>query len=361
MSEPAFRLFVVGRLRGVTRARLSHAVEAAGGRLARSLSSRVDLVALSHRSATTVLSDAPPLAVPAGIPGRARLVSELTLKRKLGLLPRNVNWRDLSRADVEHASGLDPAVIDALALFDVLDPVDDCYSFRDLRSAREAHRLLELGFGLSEIAESAALLGLAGRGLYDTALAEAPWGDVMQKVGERLGRLNGQLELALDHDCETADEVFTRAEECEATGDLHEAERLYHIARAMDRMDPVIPFNLGNVLDGRGYPGEAALYYQEALARDPNFVEAWVNLAAVYEKMCRPAEAEACLRRAVDNDPSFNPALYNLARLLTLQERLSEAASLWDLYLAHRPDPIHAKNAARMRAYCNVAKRWQPD
>ena len=51
MAAPGFCLYVVGRLRGIPRGRLAAAVQAAGGHLVRTPSSRVDLVAVSHSSA----------------------------------------------------------------------------------------------------------------------------------------------------------------------------------------------------------------------------------------------------------------------------------------------------------------------
>ena len=68
MEAPGFCLYVVGRLRGIPRGRLATAVQAAGGHLARTPSSRVDLVAVSHSSALVTLVEAPPPALPAGIP-----------------------------------------------------------------------------------------------------------------------------------------------------------------------------------------------------------------------------------------------------------------------------------------------------
>jgi hypothetical protein len=90
-------------------------------------------------------------------------------------------------------------------------------------------------------------------------VTEAPWGDLMQQVGSRLGRLDGQLELALEDGCETVDKIFASAEDCECAGDFNGAERLYRIANRIDRTDPVIPFNLGNVLDSLGRSREAVL------------------------------------------------------------------------------------------------------
>jgi hypothetical protein len=69
-AAPKFSHLVVGRLHGLTRMRLTHVVQEVGGELAARPSSRVDLVALAHGSARTVLGDAPPLALPKGVDAR---------------------------------------------------------------------------------------------------------------------------------------------------------------------------------------------------------------------------------------------------------------------------------------------------
>ncbi len=352
MEARRFCLYVVGRLRRVTRGRLALAVEAAGGRLVRTLSGRVDVVALSHGSALQVLAQAPPPRLPAGVPERAAVISEGTLLRRLGLLHQTAEHRTVTSEEVERASGLGAEVVRCLALYDVLEPADGSFSFRDVRVAREVRRLLDHGFGLDDIAEASMALGRSGRGLFDTSVTEAPWGELMQWFGGRLGRLDGQLELPLEESCASVDEVFAQAEQCELAGDLAEAERLYGIALRMDRTDPVIPFNLGNVLDALGRPGEAVLQYRHALSRDGAFGEAWINIAALQETAGRPAEAEASLRRALEARSDFDLALYNLALLLTRARRYAEALPIWDRYLAVRPSAHKATTAMRLRALC---------
>jgi tetratricopeptide (TPR) repeat protein len=235
----------------------------------------------------------------------------------------------------------------------VLEPVDAVFSFRDLRAAREARRLLSCGFGPAEIVAASTELARVGRGLFDTSIADAPWGDLMQRVGGRIGRLTGQYELALDEDYESLDGIFARAEDAEVRRDRAEAERLYRIALRMDAWDPVIPFNLGNVLDAAGRTQEAALSYQHAIARDPTFAEAWVNLAVLQERDGRSSDAEVSLRRALHSRPDMDAALFNLARLLTNTSRHQEALPLWERYLAL----AEAENrglASKMRALCRL-------
>ncbi len=355
MSERSFSLYVVGRVAGLTRERLALAVHAAGGRLARSPSDRPDLIALSHRSAVTALVDAPRLVLPRGTPAGASLISEFTLKRRLGLLSETPQHRHLSAEDIERGSGLDPGAIRCLALYDVLEPVAGQFAFRDLRAAREACRLLKRGFDLGEIVGAALELMRIGRGLFDTSVAEAPWGELMQSFGERRGRLNGQYVLPLAEERASLDEILSRAESLAEAGDLAGAERWYRIALTMDRSDPVIPFNLGNIVDELGRPGEAMLLHRQAIGRDPTFADAWVNLAALQEAEGRAVDAEASLRRALDSNSRFPLALHNLGLLLTRSARFAEALSVWDRYLALQPLPEDATAAVRLRALCRMS------
>ena len=287
-------------------------------------------------------------------------ISELTLKRRLGLLQESGGHRHLSAEDLERASGLSPEVIDCLVLFDVLEPVEGQFGFRDLRAAREAGRLLRLGFGLDEIVEASVVLRQSGRGLHDTAVTEAPWGELMQRVGGRTGRLNGQYVLPLEEECASADELVAQAEICEDAGDLTGAERLYRIAHRIDRLDPVIPFNLGTIVDRLGRPREAMLFYQQAIGRDPDFPDAWVNMAALQEAAGETARSEESLRRALACAPAHPLALFNLGRLLTSAERFAEAVPVWERYLATSPSGEDRRTASRLRLLCRAAMSGPP-
>jgi tetratricopeptide (TPR) repeat protein len=253
--------------------------------------------------------------------------------------------------------------VECLALYDVLDPIEGQFGFRDLRAAREVKRLLQLGFGLDEIVEAALLLQRSGRGLFDTSLSEAPWGEIVQEVAGRLGRLDGQYTLPLDEPDESADEIVERAETCEDRNDFAEAERLYRIALQMDGADPIIPFNLGNTLDALGRTREAALAYHQAIARDPTFAEAFVNLAALEEAAGRTGAAEAFLRKALAVQPHFGTALYNLAMVLTRAGAYEEAADLWQRYLAGSSAGEDAREASSMLLLCRLSaqKPTTPD
>jgi tetratricopeptide (TPR) repeat protein len=355
VGEP-LSLYVVGRLRGVTRKRLVGALATAGGRLVRRPGARITLVALAHSSAPACLVGPSGLELPKALPGSVELVSEVEVKRRLGLAPPPPEAeRQLSAADLSRAAGLTQETIRCFDLYDVLDGAGGRFGFRDLLTAREAKRLLKRGFALVDIVEAALALRRQGRGLFDTSLSDAPWGEILQHATGRLARLDGQYLLPLDDAFQSADELFELAEECETVGDLDGAERFYRRAAAADPFDPVIPFNLGNVLDGLGQPREAAIAYRLALGRDASFAEAWVNLAGLRERGGRIGEAEEYLGRAVQARPDYGDALFSLASLLTRQERYREALLLWDRFLALEPQGTAAEQARRQGWLCSLA------
>jgi hypothetical protein len=293
-APPKFRLLALGRLSGITRRRLKAAVEQAGGELASRAGSDVDVVALAHRSASSTLHRAPPIALPKGLSSGTAVLSEMSLKRRLGLAPPvEPGERTLGRADVLRASKLTADVVDCLEGYDVLEPVGATYSYRDVMIAREVRRLLEQGHALGTIVFASLALRRSHACLSGVRVAEAPWGEIVQETCDGLASLDGQLTLPLPHDAANADDLFERAEEAEASGDLVAAERLYRRLMELDRFDAAVPYNLGNVLDGLGRGDQAVPAYYEALRRDPTFAEAWFNLGVMAERAGRLRQALA--------------------------------------------------------------------
>jgi tetratricopeptide (TPR) repeat protein len=356
-AAPKFSLLVVGRLYGLSRKRLKDVVEQVGGELVGRRSSRVDLVALAHGSAQMVLRAAPPLALPKGLDGRIRLLSEMTLKRMLRLVsPAAGEDRTLDRDDVLRASKLSPEVLNCLVAFDVVEPVDGKYAYRDVLVAREVRRLLDREYELVAIVEASFALRRSRVSLSEVRLTDAPWGEIVQETCGTLASLTGQLTLPLSHDTASPDDLFERAEASEAYGDLASAEHFYRTAMAIDRADAAIPYNLGNVLDAQGRRPEAVLAYYEALQRDADFAEAWFNLGVIDEEEGRIANAIQHYQAAVSKQPNFADALYNLALLLTEREVYDAACRLWERFIRLSPHGPEAARARRCVTLCRMAQ-----
>src|SRR4029453_8242318 len=115
-------LFLVGRMHGVTRRRLDQLVRLRGAKLATKPSTRVTVIAVGHSAASDALPDGR-VRMPTGLPGNAPLISEVELRRRLGLAhPPEEIERNLGASDMTRIAGLTPTLLACLVLFDVLEP-----------------------------------------------------------------------------------------------------------------------------------------------------------------------------------------------------------------------------------------------
>jgi tetratricopeptide (TPR) repeat protein len=347
-------LYLVGRIQGLTRRRLEQLVRAREGKLAARPAPRVTTIAFGHSATSHALADGR-VHLPPGLPATAALISENLLRRQLGLLepPADVD-RSMRRADIERLAGLSPNLIACLVLFDVLEPVDDQFAYRDLVAAREAARLLKSGVALGNVLEASIALRRRGGNLAEARLTEGPSGELVREISGQLAELGGQLTMRLEQKARSIDDLLVAAEQAEEDGDLTAAESLYTTAMRADTVDPVLPFNLGNVFQAQERPTEAKVAWQIAVARDPAFAEAWYNLAMAAEDEQQADLAIAQYRRAVQAQSDYADAHFNLALLLTRLERCAEALPVWERFLELEPSSTHASTAQRAIALCRM-------
>jgi tetratricopeptide (TPR) repeat protein len=351
-------LFLVGRLPGLTRRRLERLVRAHGARIAARPSNRVTTIAFGHSAAGLAHNDGR-VQLAAGLPATAALISENVLRRELGLLepPTKVD-RSLGRAEIERLAGLTPNLLSCLVLFDVLEPVDERFAWRDLVAAREAARLLKRGVALSDVLDAAIALGRRGGNLAEARLTEGPSGALVREVAGQLAELSGQLTLRLPMHAEqkarSLDDLLAEAEQAVERSDHATAESLYTTAMRADTADPVLPFNLGNAFQAQGRAPEAKVAWQIAVARDPAFAEAWYNLALAAEDDQQADLAVAQYRRAVQAEPGYADAQFNLALLLTQLDRCREALAAWERFLELEPSSGQTATAQKAIALCRM-------
>ncbi len=334
MTSPNQKVYVVGRLRGITKRRIGQLARSSGLALTRRPSA-ADIIVLAHSTARSVVSEQGELRLRYRPKSRAKLLSERSFKSRIGLpASRAAAEGRYSEDQVAKLAGLGVGQLRTLALYDVLS-ADECrLSYTDLVVARTVGRLSAEGATFPKIIAAALALEQRGVGLSGVRLAEAPWGELVQVLEGGLAQADGQLLLPLEGSDVDADEVFARAEEYEQEGDLEMAERLYDLAARLDRDDPVIPFNLGNVLDELERGRDAEIAYRQALARDPNFPDAWFNLGVLQEKIGREDEALKSYERAFAVEPSYADALHNAALLLMRKRQFSAAVKLLDQLVA---------------------------
>jgi tetratricopeptide (TPR) repeat protein len=351
-------LFLVGRIQGLTRRRLDTLVRLREGKLATRPGRNITLIAFGHSAVDRALDDGR-VALPPGMPAAAPLISENVLRRALGLLapPEEVD-RSMGRSEIERLAGLTPNLVSCLVLFDVLEPVDEWFAWRDLVAAREAARLLKRGVAIGDVLQASIALRRRGGNLAEARLAEGPSGELLREVGGQLAELSGQLTMFGRRDQQqpprSIDDLLAEAEEAEERGDHATAESLYTTAMRADTADPVLPFNLGNVFQAEGRAAEAKVAWQIAVARDPAFAEAWYNLALAAEDEQQTDLAVAEYRRAVKAQPDYGDAHFNLALLLTRLERCDEALAAWQRFLELEPSSQQAGIAQKAIALCRM-------
>ena len=342
---------VIGRFARVSNAAVAQEIERRGGVVRRGLAQRTALVALGRRSLAQLADGRLHAKLARAEQIGAECLSENALLRMLDLLPPLAPGAGAIRLDELPArTGLDPAVVRLLVLYDVVQPCEGECRFRDLIAAREVARLLGEGLALPEILRSAERLGRAGEDddhpLVRVKLVCDSSGRLARRIGEGFAELDGQLRLPLPYaDNPSVDEVFDAAEEAEQAGDLATAATLYRRCVSMDQRDPIAPFNLANVLREQGQRGQARLFFELALAIDPAFADAWHNLALLKEAAGDRHGARVCLERAIAADPDYADPIYNLARLQYELGCFAEASRMWQRYLALDPDSEWSRRA----------------
>ncbi|NJD25507.1 MAG: tetratricopeptide repeat protein [Betaproteobacteria bacterium] len=98
---------------------------------------------------------------------------------------------------------------------------------------------------------------------------------------------------------------------------------------------------LGTLLALRGDLGGAEAAYRRAIALDPTYIEAAINLADLFRAQARDADAERTLRAALERSPSAAPMHHVLGLSLVRQQRRQEA--LAELGRAARLAPADAR------------------
>ena len=237
-----------------------------------------------------------------------------------------------------------------LALFDVLGPVDGRYSYVDLVTARAVGQLFSSGVVFPKIIAAALALERQGERLSNVRLAGAPWGAVLKVLEGTLAEIDGQFLLQLEGSDLDADGVFALAEESEQDGDLVAARRWYELAARLDATDPVIPFNLGNVLDELGFTREAEIAYRQAIARSPDMADAWFNLG-----LLRKRTSGNQTRLRATSAPLRSTRLIRTP-FTTPPSCICAGASLWPLFSSsnkssrRRPQTPEKSDASRISA-----------
>ena len=351
-------VYILGRFGGLSRHRIRGMLRGSAARLAPRLTGGVNLAVVGHSTANTLLSSSRVMDVMEAVPSGAELMSEVAFQRVLGLAPPLPDEpRTLSVDDMARLSGIEADLLFWLALYDVIEPVNDRYAWRDLVSAREVARLLDAGAGFVAIISAAVTLRRMGERLCEARLMVGPHGRILRAMDGEVLELDGQYALDLGDREIDIESLLMRAEEAEMEEDFDYAERLYRIALKLDPLNPLTAFNLGNAVDAQERKTEARHFWHLALEIDPWLPEACFNLALAAEEAKDYAGAVALYRRALAADGDYADAAYNLGMLLYEQERYAEALPMWERFIRLDPNAREAIIARRHAAECRLRAR----
>jgi tetratricopeptide (TPR) repeat protein len=149
----------------------------------------------------------------------------------------------------------------------------------------------------------------------------------------------------------TAEEWLDKALRDEEAGRLEEAELAYRHALFLGGPQPVLCFNLANVLYARDEKKRALERLYQAVEMDAEYVEAWNNLGNVLGDLHRLDEAVESYRMALRVAPDYADAHYNLGETLSALGRKAEARPHWLAYLKQDPhSPWAEKIRFRLRS-----------
>jgi tetratricopeptide (TPR) repeat protein len=173
----------------------------------------------------------------------------------------------------------------------------------------------------------------------------------------RLMQPNGQLllEFPAEQDAEdlfafaprprTIEELFEEALDLEEKGRSAEAAERYRLALAEDPHDPVLHFNLGNVLFALGDAAPAAESYRRAVQLDADYAEAWNNLGNALSHLGEAVLSVEAYKTALRSLPGYPEASFNLAETYFALGEVESAREHWQACLQASPKDGLAQSA----------------
>jgi len=116
-----------------------------------------------------------------------------------------------------------------------------------------------------------------------------------------------------------------------------------------DGNDIEAAISLGNIFYDNGDAAQSILYYQRALAINPDLPGVRTDLGTMYWRNDDISLAEQAFRDAIARDPSFGHAYVNLGLLLhRAKDNVKEARAVWQKLLTVNPDHDVATKAKEL-------------
>jgi tetratricopeptide (TPR) repeat protein len=195
----------------------------------------------------------------------------------------------------------------------------------------------------------AALTGLLASIGTRKVTVRAPDGRLLEPTGQLLFDFSAAAaeadgEVALPQ-LRSPQDWFAIGVDAEAAGRLDDAVRAYE--HALPGGSAETHFNLGNCYYERKRRKDAVDQFAAAIARAPDYAEAWNNLGIVRGEVGDRHGAVEALEKALELVPHYADAHYNLAEALAAVGDLDRAREHWRAYLTFDPNSRWAEQVRR--------------
>jgi tetratricopeptide (TPR) repeat protein len=241
------------------------------------------------------------------------------------------------------------------------------FNYQQAVAARSICGLIAAGVSLADLREAVirveALLPGRVSVIAQLTLLENTGRLALRRGDGRLMQLDGQLmfdlqaegdaeeALALPPRIESVEDLFEEALAREDERRWREAAELYRRALEQEPDDPVLHFNLGNVLFAMREHSAAADCYQAAVKLDPSYAEAWNNLGNALAELNRWSQAIEAFETALAKSPGYPEAHFNLAETHFALGQADAARHHWRECLENHPsEPIAKSSLERLRS-----------
>ena len=124
----------------------------------------------------------------------------------------------------------------------------------------------------------------------------------------------------------------------EQAGEFEKAEEAYRAALMVAGPQPVLCFNLANVLYAIGHKERAVERFYQAVEMDQDYVEAWNNLGNVLGDLGAHPEAIEAYDRAIELAPDYPDPHFNVAETHAALGDVGAARQHWLVYLKLDPE-----------------------
>ena len=233
------------------------------------------------------------------------------------------------------------------------------FAFRAIGRARTLAELWRAGWSAPRIARAwqkartvvadpdAALAGLLASIGDRRVTVRAPDGRLLEPGGQLVFDFAAPAEPSSSElpQLRRSQDWFAIGVEAEAAGRLDDAVRAYE--HALPGGTAETHFNLGNCYYELRRRKEAVDQFAAAIAKAPDYAEAWNNLGIARGEIGDRHGAVEALERALELVPHYADAHYNLADALAVVGDLERARQHWRAYLTFDPNSRWAEQVRR--------------